>query len=106
MLIEGWARDGLREEDIAHNMGIAYSTLRDWKKKYPAILAAIKKGKEVVDYAVESSLLKESLNGNVTAMIFWLKNRRPDKWRDRPETQKSNETVLIIDDIKEGDQDE
>lgn len=30
--IQGWARDGLTEEQIAHNMGIAVSTLGNWKK--------------------------------------------------------------------------
>ena len=41
--IEGWARDGLTDEQIAHNMGVAYSTLKNWKDKYIAILAALKK---------------------------------------------------------------
>lgn len=84
-LLEGWARDGLTDEQIAHNMGIAYSTLREWKKSQPAILAALKKGKEVVDFEVENALLKSALEGNTTAQIFWLKNRKRNKWKDRPE---------------------
>ena len=32
ILLEGWARDGLTDEQIAHNMGIAYSTFKEWKK--------------------------------------------------------------------------
>lgn len=85
ILLEGWARDGLTDEQIAHNMGIAYSTLREWKKSQPAILAALKKGKEVVDFEVENALLKSALEGNTAAQIFWLKNRRRDKWKDKPE---------------------
>lgn len=84
-LLEGWARDGLTEEQISHNMDISRSTLKDWKLKYPAISATLKKGKEVVDYRVENALLSAALEGNTTAQIFWLKNRRPDKWRDKPE---------------------
>ena len=84
-LLEGWARDGLTEEQISHNMDISRSTLKDWKLKYPAISATLKKGKEVVDYQVENALLSAALEGNTTAQIFWLKNRRPDKWRDKPE---------------------
>jgi hypothetical protein len=84
ILLQGWARDGLTEEQIAHNMGVAYSTLKEWKNKYPAILSSIKKGKEVCDFAVENALFKRALSGDTTAQIFWLKNRRPDKWRDRP----------------------
>ena len=36
--IEGWARDGLTEEQIAKNMGVSRSTLSDYKVKYPDIL--------------------------------------------------------------------
>ena len=85
ILVEGWARDGLTEEQIAHNLGISYSTFKEYKNKHSALLAALKKGKEVVNYEVENALYKAAINGNVTAMIFFLKNRRPDKWRDRKE---------------------
>jgi hypothetical protein len=60
-LIECWARDGYIEEDIAKKLGISYATFREYKNKYPALLAAIKKGKEVVDYEVENALLKSAL---------------------------------------------
>ena len=84
LLLEGWARDGLTDEQIAHNIGISISTLNNWKNKYVEILESLKKGKEVVDYAVENALLKNALKGDTTAQIYWLKNRRPDKWRDKP----------------------
>ena len=84
LLLEGWARDGLTDEQIAHNIGIHLATLYDWKKKYHDISESLKKGKEVVDYAVENALLKNALKGDTTAQIYWLKNRRPDKWRDKP----------------------
>ena len=83
LLIEGWARDGLTDEQIAHNMGISVKTLWVWKNKYSKVCNALKKGKEVIDYKVENALLNSALEGNTTAQIFWLKNRRPDKWRDK-----------------------
>lgn len=83
-LLEGWARDGLTDEQIAYNAGITTSTLYAWKSKYSEISEALKKGKEVVDFEVENALLQTALSGNVTAQIFWLKNRRPDQWRDKP----------------------
>lgn len=83
-LLEGWARDGLTDEQIAANAGIAPSTLYAWKKDHREISEALKKGKEVVDYEVENALLTKALIGDTTAQIFWLKNRRPDKWRDKP----------------------
>lgn len=98
LLIEGWARDGLIEEQIAYNMGIGYSTLQTWKKEYQDIQNALKKGKEVVDYQVENALLKNALKGDTTAQIFWLKNRRADKWRDKQNIEVSKP---IDDTIKE-----
>ena len=80
--IQDWARTGLTETQIAHNMGISYSTLKEWKKKYPAISATLKQTKDVVDAAVENALFKKAMSGDTTACIFWLKNRRPDRWRD------------------------
>lgn len=108
-LLEGWARDGLTDEQIAKKLRVSRKTLYEWIKKYSDISDALKKGKEVVDYEVESALLKRALGYEVeetkeedsdrdgyksittkrhipadpTAAIFWLKNRRPDKWRDR-----------------------
>lgn len=107
--LEGWARDGLTDEQIAKNMGVRTSTLYDWKKKYSEISESLKRGKEVVDRQVENALLKKALGysytettrelvgtkmlltkeivkevqPDTTAQIFWLKNRRPDMWRDR-----------------------
>lgn len=83
ILLQGWARDGLTDAQIAHNCGIRVCTLYDWKNKYPEISDALKKGKEIVDFEVENALLKRAKQGDVTAQIFWLKNRRPEKWRDK-----------------------
>lgn len=115
--IEGWARDGLIDKQIAQNIGVSERTFTDWKKKFSSISSALKKGKEVVDRQVENALFKSAIgyeytevteelteNGmeitkkvtkqvapNPTAAIFWLKNRKPDEWRDRKETQISGE---------------
>lgn len=59
--LEAWARDGLTDEQIAHNMDISRSTLNEWKKKYPDISDTLKRGKEVVDIQVENALLKRAL---------------------------------------------
>lgn len=105
LLLEGWARDGLTDEQIAKNIGITVSTFYEWKKKYSEISESLKKGKEVVDYEVENALLSSALEGNTTAQIFWLKNRRPDKWRDK-QKEETDKTALdkldsILKEIKE-----
>lgn len=115
--IEGWARDGLTDEQIAKNMGVSVSTLNNWKNKYVEILESLKRGKEVVDRLVENALLKRALGysyteityeGGVetkrvvkevvpdtTAQIFWLKNRKPEDWRDKREiTTDDNDQVM------------
>ncbi len=68
--IEGWARDGLIDEQIAKNMGISVSTLYEWKKKYPEISDALKKGKEVVDREVENALFKRAIGYKTTDHQF------------------------------------
>ena len=97
--LEGWARDGLTDEQIARNIGITAKTLYQWKKQYSEISNALKKGKEVVDYEVENALLRSALDGNTTAQIFWLKNRRPVVWREKPEGTNSDGGVHIHDDV-------
>lgn len=97
LLLEGWARDGLSDEDVAGKMHIAPSTLYEWKKRFPEITEALKSGKELPDYKVENALYQSALEGNTTAQIFWLKNRRPDKWRDKPELPGSKENGLLAD---------
>ena len=60
-MIEGWARDGLTDEQIAENMGIVPSTLYEWKKQHSEISESLKRGKEVIDRLVENALLKRAL---------------------------------------------
>lgn len=108
--IESWARMGLTDEQIAKNMGVNKTTLYDWMKKFPDISNSIKKGKAPIDFEVENALFKraigyeyeevetiiEEIDGKqrkrikkikkvalpeTSAMIFWLKNRKPKEWR-------------------------
>ena len=92
-LLEGWARNGLTDEQIAHNMGIVTSTFYEWKKKYPKFSEVLKKNKEVVDLEVENALLKSALSGNITAQIFWLKNRKAKEWREKVEVTNNVEEL-------------
>lgn len=94
ILLEGWARDGLTDKQIAKNIGVSERTITSWKKEHPAILSALKKGKEVIDFEVENALLKNALKGDTTAQIFWLKNRKSKQWRDsRDRTDKQDKLM-------------
>ena len=128
--IEGWARDGLTDKQIAHNIGITEQTLNNWKKRFPSLFESLKKGKEVIDRQVENALLKRALGyeyeevkqiiekddkgkdkkriektvkhvvPDVGAQIFWLKNRKPHEWRDKQQVDLDITGVQIIDDIE------
>lgn len=82
LLMEGYARDGATEKQIAEAIGISQNTLINMKSKYGDVAEALRKGKEIVDYAVENALLRKALGGDTTAIMFWLKNRKPTQWRD------------------------
>lgn len=109
ILLEGWARDGLTEEQISKNIGIDRTTLYRWKEKNDNICNALKKGREVVDFEVENALYKSAMSGNVTAQIFWLKNRRKEQWRDKVEYETNNDDLNkvkeLLSKIEEGTKD-
>ena len=128
-LIEGYAREGLTDEQIAAKIGINAATLYTWENRFDEIRKAIKKGKAPVDAAVEAALFKSTQGFTVTlkkpmklrkkggnevveyvneevyfppqvsAQIFWLKNRRPDRWKDKPEDAIDGDPVKVIIDV-------
>ena len=69
LLLEGWKRNGLTDEQIAKNMGINVATLYTWRNKYDKINNALKKGKEVVDLEVENALYKSAVGYSVPVAI-------------------------------------
>lgn len=125
--ISGWARDGLTYQQIADNMRINVTTLRDWRKAYPAIDSALKESADIADRHVENALYKRALGytydevtqelllnkdtgeerfvetrrvtkqvlPDVTAQIYWLKNRKPKEWRDKRENDAVDKTINI-----------
>lgn len=123
MLISYWAKQGLVDKQIAENIGIVTSTFYKWKKEHSEFSDALKAGKEVADAQVFNALhqsaigfhyLEEAVTNtgevvtvrkyskpNVTAQIYWLKNRVPDDWRDKQEIEQINKNI----DIKVGDWD-
>ena len=124
--LQGWARDGLTDEQIAKNIGINKTTFYDWKKRFPDFSNSLKKTKEIVEREVENALLKSAKGYDVeetveelrfnkktgdyelkvvkrtkrhipasqVAQIFWLKNRRPEDWREKREYEESDPEVL------------
>ena len=102
------ARLGATNVEIADFLGINVRTVTQWSVQHPDFGAALKEGKAAADDRVERSLYARAMgfehdevdirvvNGEIvqtpirkvyppdtTAAIFWLKNRRPQDWRDK-----------------------
>jgi len=113
------ARDGLTDKQIADRLGVARSTFDEWKKRHPGFKEHLMAGKKEPDDLVEKCLFQRATGYNYveervlinegkpvvvkvmkheppekTSMIFWLKNRRPNKWRDKHDID-VNENINI-----------
>ena len=108
--VEKLCKLGLIDKEIAEYSEVTEQTINNWKKEYPEFFESIKRGKTLADANVSESLYKRAngyeheeddirvVNNDIvvtptikhyppdsTAMIFWLKNRRPKQWRDKQE---------------------
>ena len=131
ILIEGWARDGLTDEQIYTKLGIGKTTFYRMQKEHPELLEHLKKGKEIIDYEVENALLRRALGfeyeektyrttvdketgkqkntiatitkkyvtPDTKAQIFWLKNREPNKWKDRIENVVNTDEISKVEEL-------
>lgn len=122
-LVEKLCRLGATDEQIADFFGKSVSTINNWKNDHPEFLEAIKTGKIVADMQVANSLFKKAtgytiqmqktvgrgadmkvmtldvaIEPDTTAAIFWLKNRAPDRWRDKQEIQHTHRIEAMTDD--------
>ncbi len=112
---------GADDVKLAEYFKTSVATIYNWKNKNPEFLEALKKGKEFYDtQGVENALLKRALGytltlvkqkttkdgdvvdcdeevhvaPDVTAQIFWLKNRQPERWRDKQEIEHSGNVTV------------
>lgn len=108
--------NGAIDRELADEFGVDISTIHHWKVRHPAFLNSIKRNKEIADERVIESLYhrangytfdavrfvgtegkrfpyREHVPPDVTAQIFWLKNRQPELWRDRHEHIVDSTTV-------------
>lgn len=118
---EALARNGLNDEEIAKKLNISVATLYNWRTDHKEFLEAIRKGKNDPDDQVERAFFKKAIgfrepavkifNNNGTPLIvpyeeyyppdtaagfIWMKNRRPDKWKDRQEINLKDESPKTI----------
>ena len=106
---------GATDSDLASFFDVEESTINNWKINHPQFLESLKRGKQQADAQVAKSLFHRATgyshpetkiattDGQITdskefekhyapdptAAIFWLKNRQPDMWRDKQQTEHS-----------------
>lgn len=110
---------GFTDEEVAKFYGVDVRTISRWKKEYPTWFDSFKRIKNIKDAKVEKSLFERATGyshpdvhisnykGRIsvtnvikhyppdpTSMIFWLKNRQKDKWRDKQEHDHSGTIQL------------
>ena len=106
-----WCEKGLIDKEIMTLLGISHESFYKYKNEYAEFADALKEGKAVADDMVEQALYKSAIGfdymeqamtnkgevveirryskPNTTAQIFWLKNRRVDRWRDKQDVEHS-----------------
>ena len=110
---------GATDKDIADFFDVCEATINNWKIEFPEFLESIKKGKNIADANVANRLYQRALGfehdseeikvvdskikrvpikkiypPDATSAIFWLKNRQPDKWRDKQVVEQSGNLTL------------
>lgn len=114
-------RLGATDKEIADFFEVSEQTVNAWKGAHPEFLESLKSGKALADAEVADKLFRratgyshpavkifndsgaplevpylEQYPPDTTAAIFWLKNRRPDLWRDKIDTEHSGEVGLTV----------
>jgi hypothetical protein len=127
--IKNYCLLGARDQDLADFLGVSLSCIQKWKNEYPEFLHTIKEGKEIADAKVAQSLFHRAIGyehddvdirtvsvgkgcseivetpivkkypPDPTSMIFWLKNRNKENWRERQEIDHTTggEKITTID---------
>lgn len=92
---------GATDKEMADIFGVSEQTLNTWKKEHPEFLESLKEGKEMADGKVARALYLQAIEGNTTAAIFWLKNRRKNHWRDKQEVEHSGNVHISASQLDE-----
>ena len=97
MLLVGWVRRGLPNDDIADKMEISRTTFYKWKAENADFADILRQNKEYCDSVAEDALFSKVKEGDLGAIRFWLTNRRSKDWRDKQDIEVSGD--LSISDV-------
>lgn len=118
---------GATDAQLADFFEVAVSTIALWKVQHKEFSDAIKVPKAEADERVEQSLYRRAMGyehdevdirvvggelvktdirryypPDSTAMIFWLKNRKPTEWRDKQDVEHSGDLIVKINKLSDG----
>jgi hypothetical protein len=91
------ASRGLTVAQIADCLGLGERTVYEKQKDYPQFMQAIKKGRAEGLQSVSNALFEKATQGNVTAMIYYLKTRDRANWgENQPEPLRDIPPMQIV----------
>ena len=99
VILEDRLRNGAIIKDVAKLIGVSVSTVYKWASENSEFSDILKINRDSADAQVENALFNAAKNGNVTAMIFWLKNRRARQWRDKVEVDTNADALEKLDEM-------
>lgn len=91
-VITTWKRNGLTDEEIEKNIGVAHSTFCAWKKKSKDLSNALKNGRAYANALVENSLFNAAIGG-----VIELRHPVIDKESGRPVMKEDGTQLTYVD---------
>jgi hypothetical protein len=84
-------KDGYSVAAFAGHIGVSYSTVKLWMQEHPEFSASVKiaSARSVLWWEERNRAIAQGQDGNATSVIFGLKNRAPEEWRDKTEQEHS-----------------
>jgi len=79
------AAQGLTVEQVARSLGVGATAFFERQQEYPELMEAMLNGRAKGVATISNALFVKAKGGDNTAMIFYLKNRAPNEWKDRVE---------------------
>jgi len=90
---------GISLVSASAEVGVKYETAQTWLTRYPEFAEAVELGREAGRCTLEKTLIGQaqgSIVGSATSLIFYLKNRYPQEYRDRREVEVSGDSSMSI----------
>ncbi|MDZ7669790.1 MAG: terminase [Gammaproteobacteria bacterium] len=122
---------GATDVELANVLQVSVTTIETWKRRHKEFSEALRRGKMIADAKVVEALRNRALGYShrkrrsstttarswaettkhyppeTAAASLWLRNRQPDKWRDKPvpQAKSADDPIVVIVRFGDGRQD-